>query len=79
LALAAVLVMVLVGHQQGVQGHWRPGATCSFTVLIAMVVWVTLDLNQSQTGLITVSQEPLERLLQSMDGNAPTGTSSQPR
>jgi hypothetical protein len=37
-----------------------------FVALVSMVVWVTLDLNQPQRGLITVSQEPLERLLSGM-------------
>jgi hypothetical protein len=66
LFLGAVVSMALMGKQQGVSEEWRPGATIGFTVLVCMVVWVTLDLNQPQRGLITVSQEPLQRLLSGM-------------
>jgi hypothetical protein len=59
--------MAQAGRQQGEAGEWRPGATLGFTVLVCMVVWVTLDLNQPQRGMITISQEPLERLLRSME------------
>ena len=33
---------------------------------MSMVLWVTLDLNDPQRGWISVSQEPLERLLKAM-------------
>jgi hypothetical protein len=39
------------------------GATIGFIVLAGMVIWVSLDLNQSLKGLIRVSQQPLEQLL----------------
>jgi hypothetical protein len=32
-----------------------------------MAVWVIMDLNQPQRGWITVSQEPMERLLKGME------------
>ena len=67
LFLAALLAMVQMGTQQGSMGEWQPGATFGFVALVSMVVWVTLDLNQPQRGLITVSQEPLQRLLSGMD------------
>jgi hypothetical protein len=41
-------------------------AAVGFTILVSLVVWVTLDLNQPQRGWITVSQEPLEQLLKGM-------------
>jgi hypothetical protein len=66
LALAAVLSMALTGRQQGASNEWRPGSTIVFVALVCMVLWVTLDLNQPQGGSITVSQEPLERLLATM-------------
>jgi hypothetical protein len=67
LASCAVLTMVLAGRQQGAAREWRLGLTLSFTALVSMVIWVTLDLNQPQRGWITVSQEPLERLLKGME------------
>jgi hypothetical protein len=66
LFLAAVVSMALMGRQQGVSGHREVAASLGFIVLVSMVVWVTLDLNQPQRGLITVSQEPLQRLLTGM-------------
>lgn len=66
LFLGAVVSMALMGRQQGMSDEWRPGTTVGFAVLVCMVVWVTLDLNQPQRGLITVSQEPFERLLMGM-------------
>jgi hypothetical protein len=67
LFLAAVLSMALIGRRQGASKGNRPGATIGFTALICMIVWVTLDLNQPQQGWITVSQEPLQRLLKGME------------
>jgi hypothetical protein len=66
LFVAAVVTMVLVGRQQGLSGERHPGTMITFVALVSMVVWVTLDLNQPQRGLITVSQEPLQRLLLGM-------------
>jgi hypothetical protein len=45
---------------------------------VTLVTYVTLDLNQPDIGIITVSQEPFERLLQSMgcDVAPPTSLSS---
>jgi hypothetical protein len=66
LFLAAVATMALMGRQQGLSGEGYLGSIILFVVLVSMVVWVTLDLNQPHRGLITVSQEPLERLLSGM-------------
>ena len=40
--------------------------TLCFIFLVTVAVYVTLDLNQPEGGLIRVSQEPVERLLSSM-------------
>jgi predicted benzoate:H+ symporter BenE len=66
LLAAAVLSMVVMGRQQGTLGERRHGATVGFIVLVSLVVWVTLDLNQPNRGSIIVNQEPLERLLAAM-------------
>jgi hypothetical protein len=68
LFFGAVLSMVLVGAQQGAAGEWHLGAMIAFTGNVCLVVWVTLDLNQPQQGAITVSQEPIQRLLTAMGG-----------
>lgn len=65
LALAAVISMAIVGMQQSMARELNPGATLGFAVLVSLVIWIILDLNQPQQGWIRVSQEPLERLLNS--------------
>ena len=55
-----------IGRQQGASREWRPGSTLGFVVLVCLAIWVTLDLNQPQSGWITVSQEPMQRLLSTM-------------
>ncbi len=67
LVLAAIIAMVLLGYQQGLSGEWHPIAAVGFTALVCLVLWVTLDLNQPQRGLITVSQEPMQQLLKGME------------
>jgi hypothetical protein len=67
LFLAAVLSMVLVGRQQGASGEGDLTGTVGIIALVSLVVWVTLDLNQPYRGLITVSQEPMQRLLSGMN------------
>jgi len=63
LFVAAIVTMVLIGREQRVlHTHHLLGPVC-FLVLVCLVVYVTLDLNQPGRGLITVSQEPFERLL----------------
>jgi hypothetical protein len=66
LVVAAILCMILMGWQQGASSEKHPAAALGFTVLVSMVVWVTLDLNQPQRGWITVSQEPMQQLLKGM-------------
>ncbi len=66
LYLAALVSMLLMGNNQGASGERRTGAVVAFVVLVTITVWVTLDLNQPQRGLITVSQEPMQRLLSGM-------------
>jgi hypothetical protein len=66
LFMAAVLSLGLVGAQQGASGEQHPVPTVCFIALVCLVIWVTLDLNQPYRGAITVSQEPLQRLLAGM-------------
>jgi hypothetical protein len=66
LGVAALVSMLVVGTQQGALGDRNLVPILFFVLLVCLVVWVTLDLNQPGTGVITVSQEPLERLLGTM-------------
>lgn len=42
-----------------------PG-TLSFVVLVTLVIFVTLDLDQPRRGLIRVNRESFDRLIESM-------------
>ena len=64
---AAVMAMLVMGWHHGKARELHLGATLGFAVLVYMVVWVTLDLNQPRRGWITVSQEPLQRQLAAME------------
>jgi cellobiose-specific phosphotransferase system component IIC len=66
LFLAAVVALLLMGEQQGATRKPNFISTASLILVVTLVVYVTLDLNQPSKGLITVSQEPMERLLATM-------------
>ena len=66
LLMSAVFSSMLVGREQGTSDEADLAGTICFIVLASFVVYVILDLNQPERGLITVNQEPIERLLSSM-------------
>jgi hypothetical protein len=66
LYVTSVVPAFLMGLQQGISQNPHLSGTISFVLLVTMVIYVTLDLNQPGRGLIRVSQEPMERLVQSM-------------
>ncbi len=66
LFLAAMVSTALIGRHQAAGSGVGLADTLSFILIVVLVVYVTLDLNQPHRGLITVSQEPFERPLASM-------------
>jgi len=58
--------VLLVGREQGNDDDYDVAGTLCFIFLVSIAVYVTLDLNRPERGLIRVSQEPIERLLSSM-------------
>ncbi|MGB6562048.1 MAG: hypothetical protein WBE69_05545 [Candidatus Binataceae bacterium] len=66
LLISAVASSMLVGRQQGASDRADLAGTICFIVLASFVVYVILDLNQPERGLIAVNQEPIQRLLSSM-------------
>ena len=66
LILSSVLSATLVGREQGVANKSDIAGTVCFIILVSFAVYVTLDLNQADRGLVTVSQEPIQRLLSTM-------------
>src|ERR1700730_8457540 len=66
LSACAIVTTLLIGREQGVEGSTDIAGTVCFILLVSFAVYVTLDLNRPESGLIRVSQEPIERLLSSM-------------
>jgi hypothetical protein len=71
LYVSALVATMLVGREQGFENNIEIPATLSFILLVSLAVYVTLDLNQPQRGLVTVSQAPIERVLSSMNPAPP--------
>ena len=55
-----------MGQHQGRSGSVRLSGPLDFGGLVTLVIYVTFDLNQPSGGLITVGEETLVQLLQSM-------------
>jgi hypothetical protein len=68
LFLTATVTMVVAGTQEGAKKERNLAGTVGFITLVCLVIWVTLDLDLPQNGLISVSQEPLQRLLKGLGG-----------
>ncbi len=66
LVVSSIIAALLIGREQGSAGSRELAGTLCFIVLVSLAVYVTLDLNQPERGLLRVSQEPIERLLSSM-------------
>ena len=66
LLLGALVPSFLMGLQQGKSPRPHFSGTLCFFLLVTLVIYVIFDLNQPSSGTIQVSQEPFERLLQSM-------------
>jgi hypothetical protein len=65
LLLGSVIPAFLMGRQ-GATNTVHKSGPLSFGLLVALVIYVTCDLNQPSGGLIIVGEEPLVELLQSM-------------
>ena len=67
LFVAAVMSTMLVGREQGMAGRPEISGTVVFILLLTLTVYVTLDLNRPQSGMIVVDQTPMQQLLLSLD------------
>jgi uncharacterized membrane protein YfcA len=67
LLLGAIVPAFLMGLKQAAFSRPHLSGTVCFIFMVTLVIYVTLDLNQPGRGTITVSQEPFERLLESME------------
>jgi hypothetical protein len=66
LFICSIITVSLIGREEGAVNNSEIAGTLCFILLVSLTVYVTLDLNQPESGWIRVSQEPLERLLSSM-------------
>jgi len=66
LFFAGAISTMLVGREQGSKEKPPLAGTMSFLFLVTLVVFVILDLNDPVKGIITVNQEPMQRVLESM-------------
>jgi hypothetical protein len=65
LLLSAVTPAFLLGRQQGESPGIHFAGTFCFIFLVGLVIFVVLDLNQPNRGLITVNLESLEQVVRS--------------
>jgi hypothetical protein len=66
LVVSSIVTTILISREQGFSASIEIAGTLCFILLVCLAIYVTLDLNQPERGIIVVSQEPLERLLSSM-------------
>jgi len=62
----AIAAALLIGREQGVEGNTDLAGTVCFILLVSIALYVTQDLNRPESGLVRVSQEPIERLMSLM-------------
>jgi hypothetical protein len=63
LYISAIVTALMIGRGQGVDGSSDIAGTVCFVLVVNIAIYVTLDLNRPEGGLIRVSQEPIEQLL----------------
>ena len=66
LAVAASLTSGLVGREQAASKRPSLAGTAAFIIIVSLTFCVTVDLNHPTRGLIRTSQEPMQRLLDTM-------------
>src|SRR5206468_438660 len=71
LFVAGAIAVALMGAQAGHAQRSQIMGILGFILLLSLVVYVIMDLNQPSRGFIRVSQEPIQRLLDSMQPAAP--------
>ena len=62
LLVASFLALMVMGYGCGVSGERRTSLTTSLALLIAAVLWITIDLDQPRAGLLQTSNAPMEAL-----------------
>lgn len=71
LYITFVLTGTIVGYAAGLAGHRASFATYIMVALIALLVFIIVDLDRPRRGLITVDQTGLRQLQQAVSTSAP--------
>ena len=66
LFISTIVTTILMGRSQGFSGSSDLDGVLCFVLLVSFTIYTTLDLNRPEIGFVRVSQEPIERLVSSM-------------
>ena len=66
LFLVTILTMGLLGYGCGLGNHRNIAATSTVCLLVSLVILTIMDLDRPRRGLITISQEPMLELRDSL-------------
>jgi hypothetical protein len=66
LLLSSLIPSLLTGLKHGETHKVNVFGTLGFILMVTFVVFITIDLNRPHGGVITVSEDPLARVIQSM-------------
>jgi hypothetical protein len=69
LLILAPLVVGVIGYMNGVHGVKRLPLSILFSVVVAMTLFIILDLDRPRRGVIRVGHESFRRLQQSIDSS----------
>lgn len=62
LIACSLLALGVIGYGSGIGKHRRAPLTVSLALLIAMSLWITIDLDHPRAGLLKLSDAPLQDL-----------------
>jgi hypothetical protein len=62
----AALSFGSIGYSNGLSGARGTPAVLSVALTFAIVLWLVIDLDRPQEGLLQISQQPMIKLRQSM-------------
>lgn len=72
LLVSAGAALFMVGYGDGITGQRNRAMSTALALLIAIVLWVTIDLDYPRYGLIRINQYAMEQLLRDIGGGRKT-------
>lgn len=64
--LCAVVAMIVVGYGQGLKGQRERSTILALATLVAISLWVTVDLDHPRAGLIQIQSQVLDEAVSAM-------------